>query len=143
MRCFSPLPSCLTHRCIYRIYFEQPKFLSESTFIIQRTNRHHPNVLNGCLDQETAVAKLAAPSSLMCFIAYSTGTIHQETKRDVPACPLQYTNCTAENSTYLKMQIFLMQNTGGMAQENIREVNYVSKANKGPTTKSLTAITGK
>lgn len=36
-----------------------------------------------------------------------------------------------------------MQNTGGMAQENIREVTYVSNANKGPTTKSLTATTGK
>lgn len=41
------------------------------------------------------------------------------------------------------MQICLMQNSRGVALENIREVNYLSNANKGPTTKSLTAITGK
>jgi len=69
-------------------------------------------------------------------LQYWDNPAYQETERDVP-------NCTAENSTYPKMQICLMQNTGRMAQENLREVNYVSDANKEPTTKFLTAITGK
>lgn len=55
-------------------------------------------------------------------------------QEDVHAYSLQYPNCPAENSTYLKMQICLMQITGAMTQENLREVNYVSNANAGPTT---------
>lgn len=123
---------------VYTKYILNNLYFCQSSFIIQR---HHPNVLNGCLHKETVVAKLTAPSSLMCFIPHSIGTTQPIRRRRDPPSSVQNPNCIAENSTCLKMQICLMQNIGGMAREDIREVNYVPNANRRP--KSHTEITGK
>lgn len=80
------------------MHLEILNFLSESAFIEQRANRHHPSVLSGCLDKEIAV-DTAQP-------AWTPG--------DAPAC-----------RTHLNMWICLRLNTKGMTEENIREENYM------------------